>query len=252
MKILSWNVNGLRSIYKKNLLSWFNKNQADFYCFQEIKVNFTDLPAKLKKLPEYYSYYNFAQKKGYSGVAIYAKRKPLKISRHLGHFRFDQEGRFLRLDYPEFILLNLYMPQGDRSQKNIPYKLEIYDLLLKYLQKIKEKSLIFIGDFNIAHQEIDLARPKYNKKNTMFTPAERQKLTNFTNNGFIDTYRQLHPKSTGYSWWPYAYQARRRNIGWRLDYCFVSSKLKSKIKKAYILNKKLGSDHCPIGLEIKI
>ena len=252
MKMLSWNVNGLRAIYQKNLMSWLNKNQADFYCLQEIKIDSTHMPAELKTLPNYYGYFNYAKKRGYSGVAIFTKYKPLKIFKKIGLTRFDQEGRFLRLDYPRFILFNVYLPQGDRSKKNIPYKLQVYDKLINYWRKLKTKPLIIIGDFNIAHQEIDLARPKNNQKNTMFTPAERQRITNLINCDFVDTYRQLHSKSRQFSWWPYAYQARQRNIGWRLDYCFVSQKITPKLNKAYMQNKILGSDHCPIGLEIKI
>jgi exodeoxyribonuclease-3 len=251
MKIISWNVNGLRAVYKKNFLSWFKKTPADIYCLQEIKAQTKDIPQEFNNLAGYNSFYSFAHKKGYSGVAVYSKEKPLAVTNKIGFKKFEQEGRFLRLDFKKFILINIYLPQGDRTKKNIPYKLESYHRLLTYLQKIKSKPVVLIGDFNIAHTELDLARPQYNKKNTMFTPAERQMLDQIIKHGMIDTFRYFNKQNKNYTWWPYYYNARQRNIGWRLDYCFINKHLIKKLKQAYILKDVKGSDHCPIGIELQ-
>jgi len=250
MKIISWNVNGIRSIYKKGFLKWFNKTKVDIICVQEIKATVEQIPSKLIKLKDYHSYFNPAFKKGYAGVAVFAKKKSSKIEKKLGMNQFDKEGRVLKLQYPQFDLINLYLPYGVRDKSNLPYKLEVYDFLSKYLKKNKNKKLILSGDFNIAHQEIDLARPEQNKNNIMFTPKEREQIDKIIDLGFADTFRKFHQKGGNYSWWPYFANARARNLGWRIDYIFASKPLTSKLKKAFILNKVMGSDHCPIGIEI--
>jgi len=252
MKILSWNVNGLRSVYRKNFVSWLEKIDADIVCFQEIKAQLPSLPPDLTTLKNYKPYYNFALKKGYSGVAVYTKKEPFKLEQRLGHPRFDQEGRILRLDYHDFSLINLYLPHGGRQKENLIYKLEVYDLLLDYLEKIKYKKVILIGDFNITHQEIDLARPKQNQKNTMFTPEEREKIDRIIRLGFTDTFRKLHKEGEHYTWWPYFANARERNLGWRIDYAFISKSLAPKLKSSFILQEIKGSDHCPIGVVVTI
>jgi len=252
MKIISWNVNGLRAIYKKNFLSWFKKTRADIVCLQEIKAHPAQLIPELIQPEEYYSYFNPANKKGYSGVIVYTKKKPLRVGRKLGMKRFDQEGRMLKLEYPNFTLINLYLPQGGRQKQNMGYKLEVYSRLLNYLKRNKNKKIILIGDFNIAHQEIDLARPKQNQKNTMFTPEERKQIDKIIDLGFTDTFRKFHKKAGQYTWWPYWANARQRNLGWRIDYVFASKSLIPKLKKAFILSEVKGSDHCPIGVEISI
>lgn len=251
MKIISWNINGIRAAYRNNFLTWFKRTKADIYCLQEIKAKEKDIPDKLKNITNYYTYFSFAKKKGYSGVAVFTKQKPISVKTNLGIKKFDQEGRFLQLNFLNFILINIYMPQGDRTKKNIPYKLNTYKKLITYLNKIKNKPVILIGDFNIAHTEIDLARPKDNKNNTMFTPTERQQIDKIINLGFIDSLRQFNKKGGNYTWWPYYYNARQRNLGWRIDYCFLTKKLKNKLKKAFILKNTKGSDHCPIGIELK-
>lgn len=250
MKIVSWNVNGLRSVYKKNFLSWLEETNADIVCLQEIKTQQAQLPSELITPNSYESYFNSAVKKGYAGLAVYVKKEPLSVERKLGIKRFDQEGRILKLNYSDFILINLYLPHGGRQKENLAYKLEIYDLLLDYLDKIKHKNVILIGDFNIAHEEVDLARPKQNQKNTMFTPEERRRIDKIVSLGFADTFRRFHQEGGQYTWWPYFANARERNLGWRIDYAFVSKSLSEKIKEAYIFKDVYGSDHCPVGIDI--
>ena len=250
MKIVSWNVNGLRSVYKKNFPSWFEETNADIVCLQEIKTQQVQLPSELITPNSYESYFNSAVKKGYAGLAVYVKKEPLSVERKLGIKRFDQEGRILRLNYSDFILINLYLPHGGRQKENLAYKLEVYDLLLDYLDKIKHKNVILIGDFNIAHEEVDLARPKQNQKNTMFTPEERRQIDRIIGLGFADSFREFHKEGGNFTWWPYFIDARGRNLGWRIDYAFVSKSLAEKIKEAYILKDVYGSDHCPVGIDI--
>jgi len=250
MKIISWNINGLRAVYKKNFLKWLGKTDADIICLQEIKAQEEQLPSELLKPKRYYSYFNFAKKKGYSGVAVYAKQKPLVVENKLGIKRFDEEGRILKLKYPNFILVNLYFPHGGRQKENLDYKIEVYNHFIKHLKQIRNKNLILIGDFNIAHNEIDLARPRENKNNIMFTLAERQQIDKIVGLGFIDAFRKFHKEKGCYTWWPYFANARERNLGWRIDYSFVSKTLTLRLKNAFILNKVMGSDHCPIGIEI--
>lgn len=251
MKILSWNVNGLRSVYKKGFLEWFYSVQSEIVCLQETKIQKEQLSQEFNNPTGYYSFFNSAIKKGYSGVAVFSKPRPLALIDKLGLERFDSEGRFLRLNFSRFVLMNIYLPHGSRQKENLPYKLEVYNHLLKYLGKLKNQKVILIGDFNIAHQEIDLARPKQNKKNIMFTPEERKQIDRIMGMGFIDTFRNFHQEGGHYTWWPYFANARARNLGWRIDYAFVSRKLTPKLKDAFILPHVKGSDHCPIGVEIK-
>ncbi|MFH1461202.1 MAG: exodeoxyribonuclease III [Patescibacteria group bacterium] len=250
MKIISWNVNGIRAIAQRNFSKWLKNSRADIICLQEIKAQKDQIPQDLVNLKGYYSYFNFALKKGYSGVAVYTKEKPKKVEYKLGFKRFDQEGRILKLEYPDFTLINLYLPHGGRGKENLGYKLECYAKLLGFLKKNKDKNIILIGDFNIAHQEIDLARPKDNQNNTMFTPQERKQIDKIINLSFIDTFRKFNQKPGHYTWWPYFANARPRNLGWRIDYAFVSKKLTKKLKTVFILDKIKGSDHCPVGIKI--
>jgi len=249
-KLVSWNVNGIRAAHKKGLLSFFKKEDADFYCLQEIKANKDQLLSELIKFENYYSYYNSAEKKGYSGVVVFAKEKPISISRKIGVKRFDGEGRYLELRYPSFILINVYIPHGGRQKENLKYKLLVYKKIHKKLSNYKNKKVVIIGDFNIAHTEKDLERPKQNKNNIMFTPKEREQFDAILKNGFIDSFRKFHSRGGNYTWWPYAFNARERNLGWRIDYAFVARKLESKLKTARIYTKIKGSDHCPIGVEL--
>jgi len=250
MKIISWNVNGLRAAHKKGLLHFFRKEKADFYCLQEIKANKDQLPSELVNLESYHVYCNSAQKKGYSGVAIYAKEKPISIINKIGVKRFDAEGRYLELKYPSFTLINIYVPHGGRQKENLKYKLSVYKKIHKKLFNYKNRKVIIIGDFNIAHTEKDLERPRQNQNNIMFTLEERGQINIILNNDYTDSFRRFHSRGGNYTWWPYAFNARERNLGWRIDYAFVSSKLKNKLKKAHIYTKTKGSDHCPIGMEL--
>lgn len=250
MKIISWNVNGIRAVYQRNFLNWLTETKAEIVCLQETKAQVEQLPADLIKPAGYHSYFNSAVKKGYGGVAVYCKEKPEKIEDKLGIERFDQEGRILKLKYPDFTLFNFYLPHGGRGKENLNYKLEVYNYLLNFLRKIKDQNLILIGDFNIAHQEIDLARPKDNKNNIMFTAEEREQIDKIIDLGFTDTFRKFHQQGGHYTWWPYYARARERNLGWRIDYAFISKKMTPRLKDAFIFNQVFGSDHCPIGIEI--
>ena len=250
-KIISWNVNGLRAVYKRDFLQWLEETDADIVCLQEIKAQVDQLPSDLIEAKGYYSYFNAAVRKGYSGVAVYSKKKPKLLEGVLNHQRFDEEGRMLELEYPEFILMNFYLPHGGRQKENLDYKLEVYNRLLDYLEKIQDKNLILVGDFNIAHEEIDLARPKQNLNNIMFTQEERKQIDQMIELGFTDTFRKFHKGEEHYTWWPYFVNARQRNLGWRLDYMFTSKKMTSKLKDAFIFRNVMGSDHCPVGIELK-
>lgn len=250
VKIISWNVNGLRAVYKRNFLTWFKETNADIVCLQEIKASKEQLPSDLINIPDYHPYFNCAVKPGYSGVAVYTKQKPIATETKIGLKRFDEEGRVLKLIFPEFTLFNLYVPHGGRQKENLNYKLDVYDYLLNLFEKMRGERVILIGDFNVAHKEIDLARPKQNQKNIMFTQEEREQLDKFIALGFTDSFRKFHPEGGHYTWWPYFANARERNIGWRIDYAFFSKHLSTKMKEAFILPQVKGSDHCPIGLKI--
>ena len=248
MKIVSFNVNGLRAIHKKGFLDWLTKSKIDIICLQEIKAETNQLPEELLKIKGYHSYFNSAEKKGYSGTAIYSKIEAKKEEYSLGLNRFDKEGRVIKLQYPKFSLMNLYMPQGGRQKQNLEYKLESYDYLLDNIKN--EKNLIIVGDFNIAHKEIDLARPKENKNSICFTSEEREKIDRLLELDFIDTFREFNKEGENYSWWSYRSNARARNIGWRVDCVFASKNLKKKIKNSFISSEVIMSDHCPVGINI--
>jgi len=227
MKIISWNVNGIRAAVKKGFLDWFQKTKADIICLQEVRAELEQMPANLVKPHGYYSYFNTARKKGYSGVAVYTKEKPLRVEYKLGMKRFDQEGRILNLEYKNFTLINIYLPNGGRQKENLGYKLKAYQYLLNYLKENKSKCIILTGDFNIAHQEIDLARP--------FTVKERRQIDEIISMNFVDSFRVFNKKGENYTWWANFANARNRNLGWRIDYVFVSQKLIPNLKKAFIL-----------------
>lgn len=251
MKIVSWNVNGIRAIIKKEFLEWFKNENADIVCLQEIKAQEGQIPEVLTAPEGYFSYFNYAKKKGYSGLAVYTKEKPLAVEKKMGFERFDSEGRILRLEYSDFILINLYIPNGGEQKENLAYKLEVYDRLFKYLEKEETKPLILVGDFNIAHKDIDLAQPDENRDSIMFTPDERREIDRLIEMGFTDTFRKFHKDEAGkYTWWSYFSLSRDRNLGWRIDYVFTSKKITRKIKDAFIETYVMGSDHCPVGIEI--
>ena len=253
MKIISWNVNGLRSVVRKGFMEWVKKESPDILCLQEIKIEESEIPFDLIYLNSYSSFFNSSRKKGHSGVAIYSKDKPLRINKTLGLERFDEEGRMLELIYQDITLINVYIPHGGRDKHDYGYKLEVYRKLIDKMKDLKTKNVILVGDFNVAHEEIDLARPKENKDNIMYTPAERFQIDRLMHLEFVDSFRVFNKDAGNYSWLTYYKDAREKGLGWRLDYAFVSEDLAPKLKDAFILKEiTLGSDHCPIGVELAI
>lgn len=247
MKIVTWNINGYRSAERINALEELvSNNNPDIICLQELKMN-----KKLYNELGYNCYYNFAEKKGYSGLVVMSKDKPLNIFCNTGLDRFDKEGRFLLLEFENFVLINIYIPHGGRSKENHPYKFESLDMLLKLIKKI-DKDLIICGDFNIAHTELDLKNYKTNYNNNMFSYPERAKIDEILSLGLLDSFRVLEKGGDIYSAWPNAYNARERNMGWRIDYIFVSKKFESQIKNVEYQKKQMGSDHAPYVLEFSI
>jgi exodeoxyribonuclease III len=250
VKLISWNVNGLRSVMKKNFLEFINDEQPDILCLQETKCT----PEQVEQLwPAHYTaYWNSAQKKGYSGTAIFTKERPLKVTPHLGIAEHDNEGRVLTAEYKDFFLVNVYTPNSKRELERLPYR-QVWDKdFLAHLKKLeKKKPVIFCGDLNVAHTKIDLANPKANVRNHGFTIEERDGFTAFVNGGFVDTFREFEKGGGHYSWWSPMGGARSRNVGWRLDYVLISKALRPKLKRAFIHHKILGSDHCPVGIEIE-
>ncbi len=249
MIVASWNVNGIRSVSRYGFFEWLIDFQPDILGLQEIKADREQVPSHILS-SKYHLYTNSAEKKGYSGVAVYSKIKPLNVEYKIGHKRFDSEGRFLKLDYPEFSLINVYIPNGGRDQAHMKYKLDFYDFFIKYLETLSDKNIILMGDFNIAHEEIDLARPKDNINNVMFTLPERDKISKLVDTGYVDTFRHLNKEAGHYSWWAYYRNLRERNIGWRIDYIFTSNPMKKFLSKAYILKDIKGSDHCPVVVDL--
>ncbi len=254
MKILSWNVNGIRAISKKGFIEWLHKDAPDILCIQETKCHPEQLTEELLAPKGYKTYWSAAKKKGYSGTAVFTKTEPKSAKEGIGVKEFDNEGRTLMLDYGDFILFNIYFPNGGSGNKRVPFKMGFYDAFLKKVNRLKKqgKKVIVCGDVNTAHEEIDLSRPKQNEKNTGFLPEERDWVSKYLKSGHVDTFRHFH-KGEGehYTWWDYKTGARARNIGWRIDYFFVSENLLPKVKKALILNTVMGSDHCPVGIELK-
>lgn len=255
MKFISWNVNGIRAWYKKGSFNWVLKQEPDFFCVQETKAQIDQLNEELSKPKGYFSYFNSSkEKKGHSGTAIYTKMKPKSVTYGLGKRKFDNQGRQINLFYKDFVLINCYFPNGGGPTDRLIFKLEYYKEFLKFINKIDSsgKKVIFCGDINAAHEEIDLARSKENYNQVGFLPEERSCLDDFFENGYVDTYRNLYPNKIQYSWWDMKTRARERNVGWRIDYFFVSKSLKNNILKAGIVDKVFGSDHAPIFLEIDL
>jgi len=253
MKIASWNVNGLRAVAKRGFADWLASSYIDVLCVQEIKIDVDSLTFELADVPGYSSYFSHAIKKGYSGVAVYSKTKPLDVLRDVfGNDRFKQEGRTLLMEFDTFSLLNVYIPHGGRDKVNLEYKLQAYNDLLRFLDTYTGKPLVLVGDFNIAHEDIDLARSMQNRNNIMFTADERKQLDRIEAKGYVDSYRQFNPDTVGYTWWPYMANARERNIGWRIDYIFVSSALQAPIESATIMPEVPGSDHCPVSIKFGV
>ena len=249
MKLISWNVNGIRACLNKGFSEFFKEADADIFCLQETKCQ----PEQIElEFEGYTSYWNSADKKVYSGTAIFTKKKPIKVTYGIGIEEHDKEGRIITLEFENFYLVTNYTPNAKRELERLDYRMVWEDEIRKYLLELnKKKPVIMCGDLNVAHEEIDLKNPKTNKGNAGFTDEERGKMTELLNSGFIDSYRYLYPEKMEYSWWSYMGHAREKNVGWRIDYFIVSNDIKEKIKNATIYTKILGSDHCPIGLEIE-
>ena len=250
MKLVSWNVNGLRAIYKKGFEESFKELDADIFCIQETKMQEGQIELDLQG---YYQYYNYAERKGYSGTAIFTKKEPLKVSYGIGIEEHDKEGRVITLEFDKFYMVNCYTPNSGRELARLEYRMTWEDEFKKYLIKLdKQKPVIICGDLNVAHTEIDLKNPKSNRKNAGFTDEERSKIEELLNSGFTDSFRKMYPDKEGaYTWWSYMFNARANNAGWRIDYFLVSDRISKNIKDAYIYSNIMGSDHCPVGLEIE-
>lgn len=255
MRILSWNVNGIRAAERKGFFEWLAQKPAEIICVQETKAHPEQLIKKILEPDGYQSYWSSAERKGYSGVAVFTKKTPIKVSEGLGEKGFDREGRVLQLEFKDFILFNIYFPNGGNGNARVPFKMAFYDCFLKKVEKLRKrgKKIIVCGDVNTAHEAIDLARPKQNEKNTGFLPEERAWVSKFLSKDYIDTFRYLHSNEPDhYSWWDYKTKARERNVGWRIDYFFVTSNLRAYLKDAFMLKDIMGSDHCPVGIELSI
>ena len=250
MKFISWNVNGIRACLTKGFMDFFNEVDADIFCLQETKVQAGQVELDLKG---YHQYWNYAEKKGYSGTAIFTKKEPLSVSYGLGIEEHDKEGRVITLEFEDFYFITVYTPNSKTELERLDYRMVWEDEFRKYMQKLEEtKPVIVCGDLNVAHKEIDLKNPKTNRNNAGFTDEERSKFTGLMNAGFIDTFRYFYPEQEGiYSWWSYRFKAREKNAGWRIDYFVSSGFMKERLVSAKIHTEILGSDHCPVELEIK-
>ena len=253
MKIITWNVNGLRAALKKGVLEWIVEESPDAMCLQETRVLPEQLTEEQRDVPGYDITWNPAEKKGYSGVATWIKENALEVSLGLGEERFDAEGRVIRTRFPDFYLYNIYFPNGQRGHDRVGFKLEFYENLLEQCNALHAagESIIITGDFNTAHNEIDLKNHKSNHKTSGFLPEERAMIDKYLANGFVDPFRELYPDKEQYSWWSYRAAARSRNVGWRIDYFLISEKLLPRVQDVIIHDDALGSDHCPVELQIK-
>ena len=251
LKLISWNVNGLRAIVKKNFMEVFTQLDADFFCLQETKLQAGQIELDL---PGYFQYWNYAEKKGYSGTAIFTKYEPLHVTYGMGIPEHDQEGRLITLEYENYFVVTCYTPNSQSELKRLDYRMEWERAFLQYLNQLNvQKPVIFCGDLNVAHEKIDLKNWKTNQKNAGFTPQEREKFTELLAAGYLDTFRYFYPETTGvYSWWSYRFHARQNNAGWRIDYFVVSKRLADQLVDAKILTDITGSDHCPVELEINL
>lgn len=250
MKFISWNVNGLRACVQKGFMDFVAEADADILCLQETKLQEGQIELDL---PGYHQYWNYAEKKGYSGTAIFTKEEPLNVTYGIGVAEHDMEGRVITLEYPDFYFITVYVPNSQDGLKRLSYRMEWEDAFLSYIKKLDEsKPVIYCGDLNVAHEEIDLKNPKTNRKNAGFTDEERAKMTTVLGSGFIDTFRYFYPDQEQiYSWWSYRFKAREKNAGWRIDYFIVSERLKERLVDAQILTDVYGSDHCPVTLIIR-
>lgn len=252
-KLISWNVNGVRAIAKKGFADWVKRIEPDILCIQETKAQRDQLGPDIVDIPGYQSHWVSAEKKGYSGVGLYTRHKPISVTTTFGDERFDSEGRTMVLEYPEFTLFNVYFPNGKQSKNRLQYKMEFYQSILAYWEELRRagKPLIICGDVNTAHKEIDLARPTENAKISGFLPEERAWIDEIISKGYVDVFRTFHSEPEVYSYWDMKTRARDRNVGWRIDYFYVSEDFLPKVVDAWIDTEEMGSDHCPIGIEIE-
>ncbi len=250
MKLISWNVNGLRACMQKGFMDFFNEVDADVFCLQETKMQEGQLEMDL---PGYFQYWNSAEKKGYSGTAIFTKREPISVTYGIGVEEHDHEGRVITAEFEEYYVVTVYVPNSQRELTRLEYRMQWEEAFLAYIKKLEEqKPVIYCGDLNVAHQEIDLKNPKTNHRNAGFTDEERACFTKVLESGFVDTFRHFYPNMTDiYSWWSYMFQARAKNVGWRIDYFVASESLKERLKDAKIHTEIFGSDHCPVELELE-
>lgn len=250
MKFISWNVNGFRACLNKGFKDFFNSEDADFVCIQETKMQ----PGQAEfEAPGYYQYWYSAEKKGYSGTAVFTKHEPISVKYGLGIPEHDTEGRIITLEYESFYLLCVYTPNSQRELARLDYRMLWEDALRNYMQELdSKKAVIYCGDLNVAHNEIDLKNPKTNHFSAGFSDEEREKFSELLECGFTDTYRKLYPDRVEYSWWSYMFRSREKNVGWRIDYFVVSNRIMPKVKDSFILGDVMGSDHCPVGIEIEI
>jgi len=251
MKLISWNVNGIRACVSKGFMDFFAEIDADIFCIQESKMQEGQLELDL---PGYHQYWNYAEKKGYSGTAIFTKKEPLSVMNGIGIEEHDKEGRVITLEFEDFYMVTVYTPNSQNELARLDYRMEWEDAFLAYLKKLEEKHPVIVcGDMNVAHKEIDLKNPKTNRKNAGFTDEEREKFTRLLDNGFVDTFRHFYPDQEGiYSWWSYRFQARAKNAGWRIDYFLASECLKDQLQDSKIHTEIMGSDHCPVELVVEI
>lgn len=248
MKFISWNVNGLRAVMGKNFMDFFREADADIFCLQETKLQKGQIDMNL---PGYFQYWNYADRKGYSGTAVFTKKEPLSVSYGIGEAEHDTEGRVISLEYEDFFFVTVYTPNSQDGLRRLDYRMTWEDAFLAFLKKLEmKKPVVFCGDLNVAHEEIDIKNPKTNSRNAGFTDEERAKMSVLLQKGFIDTFRLLYPETVQYSWWSYRFHAREKNAGWRIDYFIVSEALKERLKDSKILTEVTGSDHCPIELDM--
>ena len=251
MKLFTWNVNGIRSVFRTTFRGWLAAEDPDIVCLQEIKADYRELAEEFSEIDGYYAYFNSSSlKKGHSGTAIYSKIKPISFESKLGIDRFDDEGRCIKLTFDDFTLFNFYIPNGARDQHEIPYKLKVYKELFPVLGSLARENVILTGDFNVAHTELDVYHAKQNEKNTMFTPAEREQISKLIELGYVDAFRAKYPEKKSYTWWPYRNELRERNIGWRIDYFFLTRSLVPLVRDAFTQRETLGSDHAPFGITL--
>ena len=250
IRIYSWNVNGIRAVLKKGFLDFLSEHNPDILCLQETKAHPDQLSDDLLKHQEYSIYYSSAEKKGYSGVSLWSRKKPATVEEFFECSKFNGEGRMIKADFEDFVIYNIYFPNGTSGPERLQYKMDFYDHFLIELETVKDRSVIVCGDINTAHKPIDLKNAKANEKNSGFLPMEREWIDRLIAKGYTDTFRLLNPEEIKYSWWSYRMGARKRNVGWRIDYFFANQHLLPRIKNAQILNDVMGSDHCPIALEL--